>query len=654
MKLKIRGKIILLFLVSILLIVSTLIVTVSIESRESVHNAVIKNADSTIDVSVLYIETELENYLSVLNEMANSPIFTKDKVDKDAAKEYLQHSAGVNNYDRIDYTDANGINSSGKDFSQREFFVRCKEQLKPVVSELYESETAAGKLSILFAAPIIKDNGEFGGIVYTASDAALLTSAIEKVQIGSESIAFILDKNGTVIASTSDSFTINESNLVNDDDHGNLHTASMKEAATDMVAQNRGHMITKDGWMNAYFTVYEPVCQDNGWSVCVYGNMYEFMDSYYSNIQKVLILAVVMILVFVAFTIWIASMISKPIKVSTDRMMSLSEGDLHSDMEVIKTHDETRSLSDSIRSTINTLNQMISAVSQALDAMAKGDFTVTMEEEFKGDLVPLKESVDAIIGQLRGLLNEINSASGQVSFGAKNVADLSEALATTVTEQTSIMAQIEQNVSNVSNDASLNAKNAQEATEQAKEMMGFVNQGSQEMNQLTVAMQEIEGSSQKIEQVNKLVSDIAFQTNILALNASVEAARAGEAGKGFAVVAEEVRALAEKSAVLADDAANLINGTVEAVQNGMEIAERTSKVMGEVVVFTNSVDEKVQGISVMSKKQLENLEYISGSIKEISDALTTTAASSQESSATAQELDTQAGRLEKMVRKFKL
>ena len=121
MKLKIRGKIILLFLVSILLIVSTLIVTVSIESRESVHNAVIKNADSTIDVSVLYIETELENYLSVLNEMANSPIFTKDKVDKDAAKEYLQHSAGVNNYDRIDYTDANGINSSGKDFSQREF-----------------------------------------------------------------------------------------------------------------------------------------------------------------------------------------------------------------------------------------------------------------------------------------------------------------------------------------------------------------------------------------------------------------------------------------------------------------------------------------------------------------------------------------------------
>ena len=86
----------------------------------------------------------------------------------------------------------------------------------------------------------------------------------------------------------------------------------------------------------------------------------------------------------------------------------------------------------------------------------------------------------------------------------------------------------------------------------------------------------------------------------------------------------------------------------------MEIAERTSKVMGEVVVFTNSVDEKVQGISVMSKKQLENLEYISSSIKEISDALTTTAASSQESSATAQELDTQAGRLEKMVRKFKL
>ena len=139
-----------------------------------------------------------------------------------------------------------------------------------------------------------------------------------------------------------------------------------------------------------------------------------------------------------------------------------------------------------------------------------------------------------------------------------------------------------------------------------------------------------------------------------ALNASVEAARAGEAGRGFAVVAEEVRALASKSAEAAQGASALIDETVHAIKNGMEIAQKTSKSMDVVVMHTRDVDGSIENMAQLTREQLQNLEHIKESIREIADALTTTAASSQESSATAEELNAQATILENLLQRFKI
>lgn len=655
MKLKIRGKIVGLFLASLLCISVLMIFVMSKESKEAVENAVLLNVQTTMNMSVKYTEEKLAMYEQVLQELAADEAFTGSRIDIDRAAALIEDFAERNNFDRVNYTDENGINGAGLDFSEREYFIRCKETKEPVISDIYESKTVEGEYSILFAAPIIRKNGEFGGIVYTATKATLLSEAIADIAVGESSSAFILDRTGAVIAAQEEEMLQGRCNFIEGlNTSKSFKTEQMAAISKKMIAGETGYDLLKLDAKTAYFSVYMPICPENGWSICISGNMRDYMESFYRGVELVIFVTVIVFILLSILVMFFVSRLTKPIVLSTNRMKSLSEGDLHSVMPVVKSNDETSILSNSIAGTIDTLNHMISEVSDTLGKMSDGDFTIRVEQEFKGDLLPLKEALNQILQQLRKLLTEISYASGQVLFGSQNVAQLSEALAATVTEQTSIMEQIRENVVTISNGANVNAESAHSAAKLAQEAMESVETGSRNMEELIEAMHKMEKSSQAIEVVNKSVSDIAFQTNILALNASVEAARAGEAGRGFAVVAEEVRTLAEKSSALAENASELIEETVVSVGDGMEIAQRTAEAMHDVVVRTKTVDETIGKIAQMSQEQLENLEFIMTSIKEIADALTTTAASSEESSATAQELQDQATALEELVKRFKV
>jgi methyl-accepting chemotaxis protein len=296
----------------------------------------------------------------------------------------------------------------------------------------------------------------------------------------------------------------------------------------------------------------------------------------------------------------------------------------------------------------------VEEISDILAKMSAGDLRTTITREYLGSFDLIKQSLNNINKTLNNTMTEISSAADHVLAGASEISNASMSLANGSSTQAASVEELNTSVEVIRSLVSNNITTVETAANLSNKSTESAKSGNDSVAEMLDAMGKIKESSTSISGINKVIQDIAFQTNLLALNASVEAARAGEHGKGFAVVADEVRMLAGRSQEAAAETTQLIQDSITRVDKGHTIAEQTAEALGIIMKNVSEVSQVMSNVSTSSLQQDEAAQVTTEGIIKIANVAHDHSASSQETAAAAQELNSQAEMLRNLVAFFKL
>ena len=525
-------------------------------------------------------------------------------------------------------------------YGTQDFYKQAQES--KVASATLPMENAdTGKASFYMTVPIL-DGDRFLGIVTTEISTEVFNE-LDMSTLGYENVFFdVLDnQNNFVYSNNPDAKGKNLGDLIGQK-YSDMLVEKMqsKEAFFQRDSQVRYYVPLQiegvDWWVQTAMTI-------------------PHFDQEKNQLLFALILSEVIIFILVQIINFLRiSNALKPLKKISEAGKEVAGGNF--DVEIhYPQQDEIGELSRSISEVIGRSKKIVFDLRDRLDAMAGGNFTENLEsEEYVGDYAPLLESLKHIQEDMNKTLQEVHASSVQVLSSAEQVNTGAQSLSQGATEQASSIEELSANMQDISHSIQASTKTAGDAYKLQGEAGVAVLQSNEKMEEMRKAMDDITAKSNEISKIIKTIDDIAFQTNILSLNAAIEAARAGAAGKGFAVVADEVGNLAQKSAKAAQNTGLLIEETIEAVEKGAKITEETAESLNSVSKSTEEVNTLIEKISSASSKDLEGITSLNQGLQQISSVVQANSATAEQSAAASEELTGQANKMNELVERFQL
>lgn len=311
-------------------------------------------------------------------------------------------------------------------------------------------------------------------------------------------------------------------------------------------------------------------------------------------------------------------------------------------------------LANSLNSLIETSDRGLQDVARVLMALADGDLTTRIYNDYEGTFNDLKNYSNQTAEKLSYMIRDIQKAAETINTASSEIAQGNADLSSRTEEQASSLEQTSASMEELTGTVKLNADNASQANALASKAADVAIDGGELIQQVVQTMASINESARKIADIIGVIDGIAFQTNILALNAAVEAARAGEQGRGFAVVASEVRSLAQRSANAAKDIKALISDSVSKIESGNNLVGKSGDTMKEIVVAIKRVNDIMTEIASASNEQAVGIDEISKAVVQMDEMTQQNAALVEEAAAAAESMQSQAQQLADSVASFRV
>ncbi|MCT4702211.1 methyl-accepting chemotaxis protein [Enterobacteriaceae bacterium H20N1] len=560
-------------------------------NTKSINNTLTSLAASHTATVDQWIETKVSQIASLVPHVTDA-----DPVP------LLTQIAASGNFMNVDigYPDKRDISSDpsgippGYDPTSRPWYIQAVEAKKAVVTNPYLDVTTR-KLIVTVAAPRI-DNGQLLGVVEGDINMDAVIANVRAIHPTEDSFGMLMDADGTIIAHADESLTLKPLSEI----APGLNLAQLLQSRIPVQADIAGR---------ATFMIAMPV-KGTSWFIVVAMDKAEATAS----MRSLLWTSTASLFVLIALAALIVTLITR------------------------------RSIGPLIR------------VREAMDSIADGteDLTRRLKVDGKDEVAQIASAFNRFVDKLAVVMKSIRSSSESVRIASQEIAagniDLSSRTESAAASLQQTSAALEQ----ISSTVALSASASREANSAVLSAAQVAQRGGASVRDVIQTMNAIEAASEKIGNIIGVIDGIAFQTNILALNASVEAARAGEQGRGFAVVANEVRNLASRSAEAAKEIRMLINTTVASVSSGAKQVHQTGDTMQEIVSSVSSVTTIMAEINQAADEQMKGIAEINIAVVQLDTMVQQNAALVEESTSASAALTGQASDLAVAVNQFRL
>jgi methyl-accepting chemotaxis protein len=380
----------------------------------------------------------------------------------------------------------------------------------------------------------------------------------------------------------------------------------------------------------------------------------ELQDGINKMLLNIVIVAIITALITgIVIVILTHKLAVSPLNRLMKSISGLTDGDLHSKPQG-NFSGEFLELSTSIQTFSDTVSGYIAEISDVLSSLAANNYDVDVYSDYKGDFAPLKTGLHTIITEINSVMHEIKAAANAVGESGEGLLSGSNTLADFTGSQSIQANEIAQGLTVIQEGTTEAEKYAGEAKTLSDSAAELMNVSNDFIRKLTISMESIKSSSENIMKVTNTVDSIAFQTNILALNASVEAARAGANGKGFAVVAQEVRNLATKSTDAVKETAMLVDQSTSEIMSGAGIVAAAEESFTQAMQVVQEINGKIAELSRIAELQNTQVTDIAPRVHNVAVNVKQTADEADRSAERSRNLAQLADRLQKIVNNFKL